>query len=192
MNRNLLRVVAGGKRINVRYIPISQSKKESGLSHILNLDCFSTSQINELSNMSSNTTAALHPDVKPFSEIPGPKVHPWLAPFMSLLTNITKQTHITMEKLLIKHGPIMKVEFGTAQFSRMVYITDVEDVEKMYRSEGKFPQSMILDLWTNAMEKHGFKRGVSLRYVIGGCSCHSSYRLIYIESKGTLTIIKPI
>lgn len=95
---------------------------------------------------------------KPFSAVPGPKGLPFLGRIFDLPI-FGKEKEVD-EKLIAgfaNYGPIFKISIGL--FS-VVHICDVDEVEKLYRQEGKYPRRVTIEHWRHWRDTHGQSRGV--------------------------------
>ncbi|XP_032242138.1 1,25-dihydroxyvitamin D(3) 24-hydroxylase, mitochondrial [Nematostella vectensis] len=88
-------------------------------------------------------------DIRPFQEIPGPKGLPWIGSIHGyILKGGVSKLHLLHQSYFKKYGPIYKDHLmGTTTVS----ISDPEDIAKVFRNEGKYPERTA-DL--GALQKH--------------------------------------
>ena len=75
---------------------------------------------------------------KSIKDLPGPKSYPLIGTMMDMqkgggVTNL----HGYIENLTKQYGKILRMSFGPVS---LVVISDLQDVEKLFRSEGKYPR----------------------------------------------------
>ncbi|KAH9500158.1 hypothetical protein Btru_077342 [Bulinus truncatus] len=113
--------------------------------------------VRALSTQSSSTTA----DVKsrPYEDIPGPRgVYQWpVIGTVLLFKPFSKYTPETFHKLLDemfdKFGPIIKLRLGAPH----VIVSDPEDFQTVFRTEGKYPVRTPITLVTALSKRNGLK-----------------------------------
>ena len=77
-------------------------------------------------------------EAKPFSEIPGPRRLPLIGSALTFLFEVGKKPILQLQKdLMNKYGLIYRAKVPT--FPELVMIHDPQDIEVMFRAEGKYP-----------------------------------------------------
>ena len=79
-------------------------------------------------------------EVKPFSEIPGPRRLPLLGSSLTLFLEVGRKPKSILQiqkDLMKKYGLIYRLQLPT--FKELVMIHDPQDIEVMFRAEGKYP-----------------------------------------------------
>ena len=97
--------------------------------------------------------------LKPFSEVPGPLKLPvignsYLLPFYFFTS---KSEASQLKKGFDKYGLIYREKMGQTE---IVHTKNVDDVEKIYRNEGKYPSRISVECWKKWREEKGLPKGV--------------------------------
>jgi hypothetical protein len=102
-------------------------------------------------------------DVKPFSEMPGPKGLPLLGNVWAM-PKYLKDGYclINLEDKFAKYGPIFKENLLGAE---IVHVCDVNGVERVHRLEGKYPRRVIPVPWKTWREEQGLAKGILIGQV---------------------------
>jgi len=98
-----------------------------------------------------------HTDVKPFHEVPGPKgFFQVAANIKDALTNSGK-SHILTENKFEKYGPIFLDNVGVIS---ILMLSDVNDIENLFRQDDKYPQRISVDSWVKWRENAKKAKGI--------------------------------
>ncbi|XP_059155796.1 probable cytochrome P450 12a5, mitochondrial [Physella acuta] len=109
-------------------------------------------------------TYATETDCKPFQDIPGPKgIYQWpLIGTMLLFKPFTEFTAETVHKLIDsmfdRYGPVVRLQLGR----EMVMVSDVRDIETVFRREGKYPNRPPIELVEVLFERNGYKKSIMI------------------------------
>lgn len=77
-------------------------------------------------------------EAKPFSEIPGPRRLPFVGSGLTFLSQVGKKPiHEAQKEWMEKYGNVYRIKVPT--FPEIVMIHDPQDIEVMFRAEGKYP-----------------------------------------------------
>lgn len=99
-----------------------------------------------------------HSDAKPFSAVPGPFALPFLGCVHRTPDYMLNETwHEGLFKSFEKYGPIYKENIGPLN---LVFINDVDGVEKLHRQEGKYPRRAIIIPWRHWRDEQDLSRGI--------------------------------
>ena len=97
--------------------------------------------------------------VKPFEEIP----HSKRSALRTIVDTIKlrDKSHIALQWGYNELGKIYRVDvFGV----NMVYLGDVDDVQKLHTYDGRTPQRMTLATWKQWRDESKFKDGILIRF----------------------------
>ena len=97
--------------------------------------------------------------VRPFEDIPGPKkTFKSMVDFYRQSEGLHKGYKPT-ESWFAKYGPIFKQNlFGPY----WVHVIDPNDIEKVFRAEGKYPRRFEIDVWLEHRKRRNYFPGVVL------------------------------
>jgi len=89
-------------------------------------------------------------EAKPFSEIPGPLRLPLVGSALSFLFSgqMNQPIYERQKEWVKKYGPVSRIKIPT--FPEMVIICEPEDIEVMFRTEGRYPSRMKFKPWHQA------------------------------------------
>lgn len=110
-----------------------------------------------------DSTAKEIKEVRPFSDIPGPKG--FLENMVAMSSWVSGAGDKILEQLgdgFNRYGKIYKTEFANAKW---LNLCDVDAVEKLHRMEGKFPRRIPVLPWKEWRENNNLTKGVLLRCV---------------------------
>ena len=135
--------------------------------HFKSLAAFWRSQKTEAASLERNQTfrdsAKIEIEdgsrVLPFEDIPGPKkTFKSMVEFYRKSEGLHKGYKLT-ETWFSKYGPIFKENtFG----SYWVHVIDPNDIEKVFRAEGKYPRRLELEVWKEHRKRRNYFPGVIL------------------------------
>ena len=115
-----------------------------------------------LSYVTAASSADVNTDVKPFTDIP--EVTYKIPKVLGQAWDIVKyrdSNHLGLQSGYHRLGKIFRADvFGLIS---LVYIGDVDDVQRLHAYDGRTPQRMILPLWKDWREKSGFTDGILIR-----------------------------
>ena len=98
---------------------------------------------------------------KPFSEIPGPRRLPFVGSSLSFLLEVGKKPILQLQKeLMEKYGMIYRIKVPT--IPELVMIHDPQDIEVMFRAEGKYPSRVPFQVWKQARDELKMEMAVLL------------------------------
>lgn len=100
-----------------------------------------------------------HEKAKPFSEIPSPKGLPLLGTLLQLPSDSTKQRPFLVERCK-QFFPIYREKAGVID---MVMVFDMQEIEKLFRNEAKYPRRFSMDYWVNYRKVAGKADGILVR-----------------------------
>ena len=78
------------------------------------------------------------PQPKPFKEIPGPKGYPLIGTALDYAGKNMSKLHVVMRKRYDTYGPIYREKMFPGMPEQVV-IFDPDDVEKVFRADGEWP-----------------------------------------------------
>ena len=100
-------------------------------------------------------------ETKPFSEIPGPRKLPLVGSALSFFLEVGKKPVIQLQKeLMEKYGMIYRVKVPT--IPELIMIHDPQDIEVMFRAEGKYPSRVPFQVWKQARDELKMEMAVLL------------------------------
>ena len=96
--------------------------------------------------------------LRPFEDIPGPKkTFKSMVEFYRDSEGLTKLFNLN-EGLFARYGPIFKENtLGQTQ----VHVMDPDDVEKVFRAEGKYPRRPLVDVWVEHRKRRNHFPGIA-------------------------------
>lgn len=102
-----------------------------------------------------------HPAVKPFSEMPAPKGLPFIGTMLQIPRDTSKLRDFMFDRYeQFSHVGLYRESAGVLD---MVVLFDVNNIEKLFRNEGKYPKRFDFELWKHYREKFGQADGVLTR-----------------------------
>ena len=100
-------------------------------------------------------------EAKPFSEIPGPRRLPFVGSSLSFLSQVGKKPIYQAQKeWMEKYGNVYRIKVPT--FPELIMIHDPQDIEVMYRAEGKYPSRAPFQAWKQARDELKMEMAVLL------------------------------
>ena len=100
-------------------------------------------------------------EAKPFSEIPGPRRLPLVGGALSFFLEVGKKPIIQLQKeWMEKYGMIYRVKVPTIPESIMIH--DPQDIEVMFRAEGKYPSRVPFQVLKQARDELKMEMAVLL------------------------------
>ena len=100
-------------------------------------------------------------EAKPFSEIPGPRRLPLVGSALSFLSEVGKKPIYQVQKeWMEKYGNVYRIKVPT--LSEIVMIHDPQDIEVMFRAEGKYPSRAPFQAWKQARDELKMEMAVLL------------------------------
>ena len=100
-------------------------------------------------------------EAKPFSEIPGPRRLPLVGSTLSFLLEVGKKPILQLQKeLMEKYGMIYRIKVPT--IPELIMIHDPQDIEVMFRAEGKYPSRVPFQVWKQARNELKMEMAVLL------------------------------
>ena len=109
-------------------------------------------------------SAAPLTEAKPFSEVPGPRRLPLLGGALSFLFEMSRNVNLPIQDvqkgLMQKYGMIYRTKVPT--LPEIVFIHEPQDVEVMFRAEGKYPSRAPFQISKQARNEMKLEMGVLL------------------------------
>jgi len=101
-------------------------------------------------------------EAKPFSEVPGPRRLPLVGSALSFLFEINRKLPIRelQKGWMQKYGMIYRAKVPT--LPEVVVIHEPQDVEALFRAEGKYPSRAPFQIWKQARSELKMEMGVLL------------------------------
>jgi len=101
-------------------------------------------------------------EAKPFSEVPGPRRLPLVGSALSFLFEINRKLPIRQlqKGWMQKYGMIYRAKVPT--LPEVVVIHEPQDVEALFRAEGKYPSRAPFQIWKQARNELKMEMGVLL------------------------------
>ena len=100
-------------------------------------------------------------EAKPYSEIPGPRRLPFVGSVLTFLSQVGKKPiHEAQKEWMEKYGNVYRIRVPT--FPELVMIHDPQDIEVMFRAEGKYPSRAPFQAWKQARNELKMEMAVLL------------------------------
>ena len=100
-------------------------------------------------------------EAKPFSEIPGPRRLPLVGSTLSFLLEVGKKPIYQAQKeWMEKYGNVYRIKVPT--LPELIMIHDPQDIEVMFRAEGKYPSRAPFQAWKQARDELKMEMAVLL------------------------------
>ncbi|XP_064599609.1 uncharacterized protein LOC135466162 [Liolophura sinensis] len=93
---------------------------------------------------------------KPYSEIPSPKGLPVVGTLFQIPSDPAKQRPFLVERCK-QFFPIYREKAGVVD---MVFVFDMQEIEKLFRNEAKYPRRFNMDYWVNYRRMAGKADGI--------------------------------
>lgn len=98
--------------------------------------------------------------VKPFEEIPTPKGLPIVGSMFDYIKDPTKAYRVLIRHIQ-QYGSLYKEKFGP-NLPEFVIVSDPKEVEKVFRSDPKWPKRYPIQIWTDIRKERNIPCGVFL------------------------------
>ena len=137
-----------------------------------------------LHRRSQSTESRLFDGVRAFEDIPEPNGWKLMYDLFTKTKHFAKGYKL-FERLFEELGPIYK-ESVLLSPKTTVHVIEPEDIEKVFRAEGKYPRRMQLDIWLEYRKRRNYFPGLILLWV-NSTFIYIINKLIYIINMITET-----
>ena len=98
--------------------------------------------------------------VRAFEDIPEPNSFKFMYDLCTKTERFTKGFKVT-ERLFEELGPVYKERWTLTPLTS-VHVIEPEDIEKVFRAEGKYPRRPIIDVWLEYRKRRNYFPGLVL------------------------------